>query len=391
MAATNIKDVLELLRTKVHGADSSTSLDELNNMVKAAQIAHTPMIRHYDSDGSLPTATTTEQRLAFITSTGSIKMNNGRRWETTSATHTPTPPPWQPGFNDIAGYATGGTGNTDTIQKWSHTSDGDATDIGDLAVARRGNTGASNSTTGWVLGSIQASQISPSFNRVDKFPFATETGAAAGDITNTGSRRSGVAMTETAGYIMGGQAPAAVSRIEKYTYASESSVTITAALSSTNSLFASASSTVNGYAMGGQPFDGVRGTRIEKFPFASEDTVTDIANLLQSVNKVSGVGDTTHGYALGGQLGPPSYTHQNVIQKFPFAAEDDATDVADLTSGRYFTTNSAGDQSSTHGYGVGGAYPYSDTVDKFSFASSSNATDVGNLLSAAMDHGNHSN
>ena len=93
MAATDIKSVLELLRAKVHSADSSTSLDELNNMIKAAQLAHTPMIHHYDSDGLLPTATSSEERLAFITSMGIIKMNNGRRWEQTSATAPPPPEP----------------------------------------------------------------------------------------------------------------------------------------------------------------------------------------------------------------------------------------------------------------------------------------------------------
>ena len=57
-----------------------------------------------------------------------------------------------------------------------------------------------------------------------------------------------------------------------------------------------------------------------------------------------------------------------------------ATDVGDLTAGRY---NVAGQSSATHGYSSGGSSPTtSDVIDKFSFATDGDATDVGDLTVA---------
>jgi hypothetical protein len=83
------------------------------------------------------------------------------------------------------------------------------------------------------------------------------------------------------------------------------------------------------------------------------------------------------GYISGG----PSTT--NLIEKFPFATDANATDVGDL----FLTRNKAAGQSSTvSGYTSGGQYSPSPgnnaTIDKFSFASDSNATSVGNLSAA---------
>ena len=74
----------------------------------------------------------------------------------------------------------------------------------------------------------------------------------------------------------------------------------------------------------------------------------------------------------------------NVIGKYPFSADANSTDVGDLTSTRY---SSAGNSSTTHGYSSGGREnptlpsPVSvyNIIDKFPFASDGNATDVGDL------------
>ena len=201
MAAIDIKSVLELLRTKVHGADSSTSLDELNNMVKAAQLAHTPMIRHYDSDGSLPTATTTEQRLAFITSTGSIKMNNGRRWESTVSTASEGGgSSLGPGQGASYGYAMGGYdgANSNVIGKFSITSAANGTDAADLTVARWGPSGSSSTTHGYAAGGGPGTTQS---RVIDKFEFATDGNATdVGDLDYDSKRGNG-AMSTTHGYL----------------------------------------------------------------------------------------------------------------------------------------------------------------------------------------------
>ena len=81
---------------------------------------------------------------------------------------------------------------------------------------------------------------------------------------------------------------------------------------------------------------------------------------------------TQHGYV---SCGNPSHT--NVIQRFAFASDGNATDVGDSTQGR---ENGGGCSTESYGY-VGGGYISAsvNTIDKFAFGSSSDAADVGNL------------
>ena len=49
----------------------------------------------------------------------------------------------------------------------------------------------------------------------------------------------------------------------------------------------------------------------------------------------SGNSSTTNGYASGGA---PPYSGINVIDKFPFSSDDNATDIANLTGTRFGAT-----------------------------------------------------
>ena len=81
-----------------------------------------------------------------------------------------------------------------------------------------------------------------------------------------------------------------------------------------------------------------------------------------------------YGYTSGGDTGAVS----DVIDKFSFSSDGNATDVGDLTVARNNTP--AGQSSSTYGYASGGnTGAVSDVIDKFSFSSDGNATDVGDL------------
>ena len=69
----------------------------------------------------------------------------------------------------------------------------------------------------------------------------------------------------------------------------------------------------------------------------------------------------------------------NVIDKFSFATDGNATDVGDLTVARY---KSAGQSSQRMGYTTaseGSPSVTSNVIDKFSFATDGNATDVGDM------------
>ncbi len=379
MAATDIKSVLELLRAKVHSADSSTSLDELNNMIKAAQLAHTPMIRHYDSDGSLPTATSSEERLAFITSTGSIKMNNGRRWESTTSTASSSGSESQTLRGTQYGYFVGGypNGSDFGIQQYSFTSDGNATKVGSQSGRKQKAAGFSSATHAYAAGGDQLSVGNT--NKVEKFSFATLTDAAA--TTDLDLAQFELASTHTAsvGYTMNGgysgnpYASPSSNLIQKYDMTSDTPSTLTATMVESIAWATGHGSATHGYTSGGQPAS----TQIAKFAFASESTnATDVGDLTTGHNKGSGHSSETHGYNAG-------HPNSNAIDKFPFAADGNATDVGDLTVGRYFGA-SAGAQSTTHAYCAGGGWPAQNVIDKFSFSADGNATDVGNLTSGTM-------
>ena len=386
MAATDIKSVLELLRAKVHSADSSTSLDELNNMVKAAQLAHTPMIRHYDSDGSLPTATTTEQKLAFITSTGSIKMNNGRRWESTTA-EAYVPPVVYSFQGSSYGYAMGGDNGTpgnsyiNTIQKYSFTADGNSTDVADLERSSLGGAGTASSTHGYQGGGIWPTSYGGTGyqNNISKFPFASDDDATdVGDLTET-KRHLASASSETHGYHSGGQPPGNSDVIERYSFTVDGNSTDVGDLLAGLYGGGGNTSSTHGYHSGGSagPAGHPYRDRIQKYAFASSSNATSVGDLVddtfQTYMASSGASSTTDGYQWGDTK---TYYH-----KFPFATDTNSTNVANLNADAVEVQQASGSSSTTHGYAHGG-YPSADNgtrISKFPYAVEEQGTDVGDL------------
>ena len=94
------------------------------------------------------------------------------------------------------------------------------------------------------------------------------------------------------------------------------------------------SSTTHGYTTGGDPVP-TGGNVIDKFPFSTDANATDVGDLTVARRSVAGQSSATHGYATGGlqPSRPPAY-FQHVIDKFPFSTDANATDVGDLTVGR---------------------------------------------------------
>ena len=113
--------------------------------------------------------------------------------------------------------------------------------------------------------------------------------------------------------------------------------------------------TTSGYVCGGGT-DAPAGVSnvIQNFSFASDGNSSDVGDLTISVNGSSGQSSASHGYNSGGSVfaAPGSYYEgTNVIDKFPFASDANASDVGDTTQAR----QSLGGQSSlTNGYISGG-------------------------------------
>ena len=185
------------------------------------------------------------------------------------------------------------------------------------------------------------------------------------------------------GYNMGGSVPV-VDTIEKYPFSSDANSTDVGDLTSPSYVATGNQSSVNGYVSGDGNF--AKANRIEKFPFSSDANATDVGDLTQARFGTAGQSSITHGYISGGaeETGPSNGT--NVIDKFPFSTDTNASDVGDLSITR---GGSSGQTSSTHGYTSGGlsnlyAPPFIlyNTIDKFPFSSDGNASDVGDLTQA---------
>ena len=146
-------------------------------------------------------------------------------------------------------------------------------------------------------------------------------------------------------------------------------------------LTASSASTTHGYSTGGMyPYSQSR-DQIEKFPLSSSGGSTDVGDLTQARRGPGGNQSTTHGYSSGGSPSVPSNNDTNIIDKFPFSTDENATDVGDLSVSGF---DVRGASSGEHGYQMGRRYPpnrYGSTdVDRFPFASDGNSVDVGDLV-----------
>lgn len=275
------------------------------------------------------------------------------------------------------GFKAGGEppSNYPVIDRYSFTSDGNATDYGDLSVGRGSGLAACSEDGNY--GYSAGGYATPgNTNIIDRFPYASAGNAAdVGDLTRTVYGAAGCS-SPTNGYAFGGS-PASVETVDRFPFAASANATDIGNIDGFNpgavATMGSASSTTTAYIMGGNPYRNM----VEKMPFASDGSTTDAGvDLLNPSYLGTGNNSDTHGYYSGGYIGPPG-SAVNVIQKFPFAVEDNATDVGDMTSVR---VGQGGANSTTHGYKHGGSAPGPvNVIEKHSFTSDGNGTDVGDL------------
>ena len=98
---------------------------------------------------------------------------------------------------------------------------------------------------------------------------------------------------------------------------------------------AGVSSTTYGYVCAGK--NGSTYTwSIDKFSFASDSNATAYSGLISGspsndhVGAISASSSSTHGYTTGGQKGVAPWTSSNIIDKFSYASEGNASDVGDI-------------------------------------------------------------
>ena len=268
---------------------------------------------------------------------------------------------------ELYGYASGGLSGaaaTSSIDKFSFTSDCNATTVGNITVARYMIAGHSSITHGYTSGGRAAGD----YNIIDKFAFATDgNDTDVGDLNNLVVIAAGVSdKTGGSGYTAGGVANAAnITTIDKFSFISDGNAVDHADLSRARERCTDQSSESFGYVTGNWNTSTIH---FDKFPFASNANATGVGALTTVRDYTTGQSSLDYGYNSGGSGG------SNVIDKFSFASDGNATDVGDLTVSRY---QGAGQSSTTSGYTSGGA---GNVIDKFSFASDGNATAVGSLV-----------
>jgi len=320
-----------------------------------------------------------DMELGCESDTGKVKLGDGSTaWS--SLNYAATTEPVYSFQGSTSGYTSGGTPPTsNVIDKFPFSSDGNATDVGDLSVARYAAAGQSSADNGYSSGGYAPTNPpTPAQNIIDKFPFSSDANATdAGDLTVGRARLSGQS-SENNGYSSGGQSPhsspTVTNIIDKFPFASDGNATDVGDITAARYDGTAQSSSDNGYTSGGIP--GPNLTVIDKFPFASDANATDVGDLTIGRFYLSGQSSSESGYASGGY----GSGVQNTIDKFPFSSDANATDVGDLTGGRYATV---GQSSTASGYTSGGLTPtVSNVIDKFPFASDGNATDVGDLTVA---------
>ena len=197
---------------------------------------------------------------------GDLSSNHGYTSGQSSSTH---------------GYTSGGTTAASNpikiIDKYAFSANTTATDNGDLILAMTYPTGSSSYTDGYTNGGGHTSLPGYYANQIYKFSFATAGNATDhGDLTLARGSASGHSSI-THGYTAGGEP--ANNTIDKYAFASDATATdhgdMSAGRSGNQRIGASGtSSTTHGFSSG-----GTLSNIIDKFAFSSNTTATDHGDL----------------------------------------------------------------------------------------------------------------
>ena len=139
------------------------------------------------------------------------------------------------GFYHGGGSSTAPTWIQDTINKFAFTSDVDATDRGDLSVARYHTSSVSSSTHGYGVGGMMPGPPNGHTDLIDKYAFANTVNAAdVGDLVRPSGYVASGSNSETYGYAAGGSMdpPGNDDTIQKFAFGSDADATDVGNLSS---------------------------------------------------------------------------------------------------------------------------------------------------------------
>jgi len=407
--AINLSDVISEINTRFDNIDSNTSVLEQYriNAARDRLNAGGTSVLTYRSTGHLPPITDSAYvgSIAYVASDNVFGDSSGAFYFGTArdsgwvqltltqdsdeaaieapaggGSYAPFPSPTDPHYirynrtGDLEGYLFGGNPANQTHDKVSFASDGNSVSTGIGPSAPPGGQGASASSElyGFRMTGTPSTDVY-------YFPYANMDAYFATGIGSPNSFQSGGQGNNSDVAIYGFGGYPYLNNIYKYPVASIPGGTISDIGDLTvgrgyNQGQSAASDTYGYYSGGNSGPSATKSNVIDKWPFAADANATDVGNLTVARNGNGGTGSDTHGYSAGGAKAPPTPAYTNIIDKWPFASDGNASDVGDLTtSGEY----ASGFSSTTHGYRGAQLTPASNTIDKWSFTSDGNATDVG--------------
>lgn len=373
--------ILDTLQAKVDAIDSDSTMSEILSLLHS--VKDHPHKSVYDSAGLMPTDSAYLGSIAYsdYRDTMYVFTNIDSGWKLLDSDVATSIPPNSVAQGSNFGYAAGGRYDAlNIIDKYPFAADANATDVGDLLYGVVQNTGVSSKDYGYSEGgnSPTIPTNPPAYTDIiQKWPTAADANATdVADLLGIFGY-SGSTFSETHGYVVGNSPNSNV--IQKHEFSTDGDATdVGDLLNAQHGSTGNSCSTTHGYVAGGTnpAFPTTYTNTIQKFPFAVDENSTDVGDLLVGAQFASGAQSTTHGYHCGGQEAV-GFGYQNVIEKYSHSTDENSSDVGDMLATGYFAF---GASSTTHGYVAGQTPPSSNvTIQKFSFSADENATDVGDL------------
>ena len=276
------------------------------------------------------------------------------------------------------GYVAGGYNlqsgaHRDEIQKYSFTSDGNATDVGNTLLEQHYRCGGTGTTHGYTLGGAN-----PSNGRIEKWPYASDTNST--EVGTLYVCTHGTSSSATDGYIFCASGASNTNVISRTATASDADAIDWANCVNFNT-HNTAGCTSETYGYRAQGEGGVspypQSDDIEKYPFASQTNATDVGSLTIARYGAGSTSSTSYGFCVGQT--PNTGEQMDRIDRFSFASDGNATDHADLN---YRAGTQCGTSTADYGYYAGGnmSGPYTNNISKIAYSSTGTATDVGDLV-----------
>ena len=349
---------------KMKVGDGSTAYNSLQFIDGDSAVA---LSKGYAAGGVTPSAVDTINSFEFASSGNATDAGDLIGWMRYATGHS----------DSSHGYVSGGaldpshpngSPSTTNISRFSFGSSVSSSDVGTLAVDCWLATGTESPTAGVTSLGVDPNTPNPSGKNeaIQYFPFASSTTTTnLGDMPRGADGQAGLSATDY-GYVVGvvPKVPfgASIFRFQRHSFAAANGSLMPLSLSPARSVMTGTQSSTTGYLSGGRQYSpapfpspfmtsGNYVNEITKVPFASA-TITSSSDggdlAVENAHGTAGHEDgDNHGYISGGQLASPpspplSYTKKNTIQRFPFANDNNGTDVGDLTTTLEYHTGHEG-------------------------------------------------